>query len=92
MSDMPLSQSSSRTWSAVSRQSAFEANTASLSSRDRKVALETLRSLSADENDEDSHYLGELQVMLMLNVKAEIQAVDNLGDIATWLDSKLCME
>ncbi|EJT76172.1 meiosis-specific topoisomerase Spo11 [Gaeumannomyces tritici R3-111a-1] len=86
------SQPSSRTRSAVSRQSAFEANTASLSNRDRKVALETLRSLPANENDEDGHYLGELQVMLMLNVKAEIQAVDNLGDITTWLDSKLCME
>ncbi|KAL8404189.1 hypothetical protein RB594_009158 [Gaeumannomyces avenae] len=92
ISDTLPSQPSSRTRSAVSRQSAFEANTASLSNRDRKVALETLRSLPANENDEDGHYLGELQVMLMLNVKAEIQAVDNLGDITTWLDSKLCME
>lgn len=92
-SDTASSQRSSRTWSAASRQSAFEANTASLSSRDRKVALETLRSLSTDENDEgDSQYLGELQIMLMLNIKAEIQAVDNLGDIAAWLDGKLCSE
>jgi meiotic recombination protein SPO11 len=31
----------------------------------------------------------ELQRMLMLNIKAEIQAVDNYGDIADWLDRKL---
>jgi meiotic recombination protein SPO11 len=33
----------------------------------------------------------ELQLMLMLNVKAEIQAVDNHGDISDWLDRRLCM-
>jgi meiotic recombination protein SPO11 len=31
----------------------------------------------------------ELQVMLMLNLKAEIQAVDNLGDMTEWLDRRL---
>jgi meiotic recombination protein SPO11 len=27
--------------------------------------------------------------MLMLNIKAEMQAVDNYGNIADWLDAKL---
>ena len=31
----------------------------------------------------------EVQVMLMLNVKAEIQAADESGDLAAWLDEKL---
>lgn len=33
--------------------------------------------------------LGELQRMLMLNIKAEIQAVDNFGDMTNWLDERL---
>lgn len=33
--------------------------------------------------------MGELQRMLMLNIKAEIQAVDNYGNVADWLDEKL---
>lgn len=31
----------------------------------------------------------ELQRMLLLNVKAEIQTMDNYGDLTEWLDSKL---
>lgn len=33
--------------------------------------------------------LGELQRMMMLNVKAEIQAVDDFGNIARWLNERL---
>jgi len=33
--------------------------------------------------------MNELQRMLMLNIKAEMQAVDNYGNIADWLDAKL---
>lgn len=33
----------------------------------------------------------EVQVMLMLNVKAEIQAADEYGDLTEWLDRKLCI-
>lgn len=31
----------------------------------------------------------ELQLMLMLNLKAEIQAIDDMGDLSTWLDDKM---
>jgi len=45
---------------------------------------------SMDNLDADSReHLGELQTMLMLNVKAEIQAVDNFGDMTEWLDDRL---
>lgn len=33
----------------------------------------------------------DVQKMLMMNVKAEIQAVDTFGDITGWLDQKLCL-
>ncbi len=41
--------------------------------------------LARDESD----VMLQLQRMLMLNVKAEMQAVDNHGNIADWLDRKL---
>jgi meiotic recombination protein SPO11 len=40
---------------------------------------------------DEADHMGELQRMLMLNIKAEIQAVDNYGDIADWLDKRLSM-
>ena len=40
-------------------------------------------------NDDKAEQMRELQRMLMLNIKAEIQAVDNYGDISDWLDGKL---
>lgn len=38
---------------------------------------------------EETEQLRELQVMLMLNMKAEIQAIDNMGDLSDWLDVKI---
>jgi meiotic recombination protein SPO11 len=62
-----------------------------LTARDRKCALETLLRLNSSEEGETD--IGEIrretQVMLMLNYKAEIQAVDNLGDLTDWLDEHL---
>ena len=40
-------------------------------------------------NDAEMEQMLELQRMMMLNVKAEIQSVDNYGDITDWLDEKL---
>ncbi|ELQ33495.1 meiosis-specific topoisomerase Spo11 [Pyricularia oryzae Y34] len=79
---------------AMSRQNAFEANTSQLTTRDRKLAHELVSKLSGSLETRGEHdkYLRELRVMLMLNVKAEIQAVDNLGDITEWLDKKLCSQ
>ncbi|TLD25383.1 hypothetical protein PspLS_05403 [Pyricularia sp. CBS 133598] len=93
-SELDLGQVRSRRGFAMSRQTAFEANTSQLTTRDRKLAHEMVLKLSRSLETKGEHeqYLGELQVMLMLNVKAEIQAVDNLGDITEWLDNKLCSQ
>lgn len=42
-------------------------------------------------DQEELEQLRELQVMLMLNMKAEIQAIDNMGDLSNWLDGKMSM-
>ncbi|KAF3358839.1 hypothetical protein VdG1_02751 [Verticillium dahliae VDG1] len=38
---------------------------------------------------DDSEYRRELQIMLVLGVKGEIQAVDDVGDLTKWLDRRL---
>lgn len=50
--------------------------------------MREIASAESVEND-GLDQMRELQRMLMLNIKAEIQVVDNYGDIADWLDSKL---
>ncbi|KAK3308553.1 Spo11/DNA topoisomerase VI subunit A [Chaetomium strumarium] len=62
-----------------------------LTAHDRKRAVELLKEISVAHTIDvgGSDQVQELQRMLMLNIKAEIQAVDNYGDIAKWLDDKL---
>lgn len=38
---------------------------------------------------EQEEQMRELQLMLMLNLKAEIQAIDDMGDLSSWLDEKM---
>jgi meiotic recombination protein SPO11 len=66
--------------------------TAPLSSRDRRVAINIIQEICGNEilDVDEMEQRHELQLMLMLNVKAEMQAVDNSGDITDWLDRKLC--
>ncbi|KAB5531447.1 Spo11/DNA topoisomerase VI subunit A [Coniochaeta sp. 2T2.1] len=64
-----------------------------LTTRDRKMAVSMLKTLCHEQELDDKgdmDQVRELQMMLMLNIKAEIQAVDNMGDITHWLDEKLC--
>ncbi|KAK0754401.1 Spo11/DNA topoisomerase VI subunit A [Schizothecium vesticola] len=63
-----------------------------LTDADRKKAVDLMNDIrSTDVVDGDNlEQLNELQRMLMLNVKAEIQAVDDFGNIASWLDERLC--
>ncbi|KAK4142312.1 Spo11/DNA topoisomerase VI subunit A [Dichotomopilus funicola] len=58
---------------------------------DRKKAVDVIKEIVNVEEpgDDEMGQIRELQRMLMLNVKAEIQAVDNFGDLAGWLDEKL---
>lgn len=62
-----------------------------MTNRDRKMAVRLLSSISdrKDRDAEETKQIKELQIMLMIGVKAEIQAVDNRGDITDWLDERL---
>lgn len=64
-----------------------------LTDTDRRTAVcllkEMVYSANADHDATSLEQYREVQVMLMLNVKAEIQAADDYGDLATWLDNKL---
>lgn len=62
-----------------------------LTPRDRKLALSTLDSLYdlIHKENESVELVRELQTMLMLGVKAEIQWLDESGSLATWLDERL---
>lgn len=61
-----------------------------LSTRDRKVAVGILEKLIDVKDDpEVVEVQRELQVMLMMGVKAEIQWLDEAGNLTDWLDFKL---
>lgn len=77
----------------ISKANAPSESVLPLTQRDRKKAIDIMREIAAADNiDADGQeQMRELQRMLVLNIKAEIQAVDNYGDIANWLDSKLGM-
>lgn len=90
--DEQLSQSQRRRRPGQSRNGRLE-DLSQLTSRDRRTATNLLRGTCQEQGEADIDQMDqvrELQLMLMLNIKAEIQAVDNLGDITHWLDEKLC--
>lgn len=57
--------------------------------RDRKLAVRLLSAIVGKDDMESLDFVRELQVMLLLNTKAEIQAVDEAGDLSVWLESAL---
>lgn len=63
---------------------------APLTQRDRKKAVAILNALGDEQNQdpEEVRLMPELQIMLMLNMKFEIQAIDD-GAMAGWLDAQL---
>ncbi|KAI1372750.1 DNA topoisomerase IV, alpha subunit [Hypoxylon crocopeplum] len=62
-----------------------------LTTLDRRKAVGLLRKLDMKQNQsiDEVELVHELQLMLILNIKAEIQAVDDAGDMTGWLDGKL---
>lgn len=67
--------------------------TAPLSVRDRLRAARLIEATGQDDAPaEELACRRELQVMMMLGVKAEIQTVDTVGDVADWLDENLRRE
>ncbi|KAI5859521.1 DNA topoisomerase IV, alpha subunit [Durotheca rogersii] len=65
----------------------FQLSTA-LTLSDRRQALCLLAKFD-DRNTEEMDLTHEIQLMLVLNLKAEIQAVDDAGDMGAWLDDRL---
>lgn len=61
-----------------------------LSKRDRNIAKKMLARDDADT--EDLQWKRELQLMLMLNMKAEIQILGNEEKLGVWLDTRLMRE
>lgn len=89
--DEPIasSQSSTQSRGAISATDCREP-ISQLSARDRKAAIGTLGRLLDTSDDQDVLELRrELQVMLMMGVKAEIQWLDEAGSITEWLDWKI---
>jgi meiotic recombination protein SPO11 len=61
-----------------------------LTSRDRRIARRMLEKETMEEEGREVEWRRELQVMLMLNLKAEIQILsDGDGGLEKWLDEKL---
>lgn len=62
-----------------------------LTTRDRKKATRMLEWDLCVENGPEQSWRQELQKMLMLNIKAEMQAMDELmpGGLVSWLSNKL---
>ncbi|RDL38681.1 uncharacterized protein BP5553_03021 [Venustampulla echinocandica] len=60
-----------------------------LSARDRRVATKMLEKGIFKEDGSEVEWRRELQVMLMLNVKAEIQILGNAEKLGEWLDRNL---
>lgn len=62
-----------------------------LTERDRSVAARKMDKISEAKLDdpEDTEIYRELQTMLMLGVKAEIEWLDESGDLCQWLDTEI---
>lgn len=58
-----------------------------MSARDRRIAGKML-----EREDLDEEWRRELRVMLVLNVKAEIQILGSGESLGRWLDEKLCAD
>ncbi|KAL7805097.1 Spo11/DNA topoisomerase VI subunit A [Trichoderma aethiopicum] len=93
-SEPQLTNSQSSEQSAGSRTSISSTDCrepiSALSVRDRKLAVGMLAKLRDARDDPDAMELQrELQVMLMMGIKAEIQWLDEAGNLTEWLDAKL---
>lgn len=64
-----------------------------LTTRDRRKARIMLEKPIFAEGGAEPHWRAELQIMLMLNVKAEMQVLSDIdGGIEGWLDKKITAE
>jgi len=64
-----------------------------LTMRDRKKAMQMLARPLLDEEGEEKEWRRELQVMLMLGVKAEMEILaDRVGGVCGWVEERLLEE
>jgi len=64
-----------------------------LTTRDRKKAMKILEKPLLDEDGEEREWRRELQVMLMLGVKAEMEILaDRAGGVCGWVEERLLEE
>ncbi|EXF81389.1 type IIB DNA topoisomerase [Colletotrichum fioriniae PJ7] len=68
--------------------STFESSS-TLTLRDRTRATNMIKEIDENGTENDRDCRRELQVMLFLGIKAEIQAVDKTGDMSRWLDEHM---
>ncbi|KAL8644950.1 MAG: hypothetical protein Q9226_007514 [Calogaya cf. arnoldii] len=62
-----------------------------LSKRDRKKAVKMLSQEICEEHGVEREWRRELQVMLMLNIKVEMEILSQRdGDVETWVEDRLC--
>ena len=88
----PNSQSSEQSASSRTSISSTQCREpiSALSVRDRKLAVGMLEKLHDTGDSSDALELQrELQVMLMMGIKAEIQWLDEAGNLTQWLELKL---
>ena len=85
------SRTISRSMSGSSRLGEAGWKTLSMSRRDRAKAVRLLSTLEEQHHQDadEMEQASELQLMLMLNMKFEIQAVDEAENMAYWLDERL---
>ncbi|KAK6833320.1 meiotic recombination protein rec12 [Apiospora arundinis] len=85
------SRSVSRTMSGSSRRGETGWKVISMSRRDRAKAVRLLSTLSEhhQQDADEMELASELQLMLMLNMKFEIQAIHEVENMAYWLDERL---
>ncbi len=64
-----------------------------MTARDRRIAVKMLERPTFAEDGPEQTWRRELQVMLMLNVKAEIQLMsERAGGLERWLEKRLLAE
>ncbi|KAL8664568.1 MAG: hypothetical protein Q9202_002977 [Teloschistes flavicans] len=70
-----------------------EKGTLQLRSRDRKKAVKMLDQELCAEDGVEKEWRRELQVMLMLNMKGEMEMLSQLeGGIEQWVEDRICVE
>ncbi|KAG8424770.1 endodeoxyribonuclease [Metarhizium acridum] len=89
------SSQSSPAWgstSAIISSTAHSAAAVALTLRDRKMIVDTLKAFETEDGVTIASLKRELQYMQVLGYKAEIQLLDDSGNLDSWLDAQIQIE